>query len=84
LLTTKAKPKIFADNMLRGVGISVDSFGGDVTVRGTVENLKQIEHATAIAESVYGMRKANDLFMIKSLLGHRLINQTQDLQDILH
>ena len=40
---TKAKPKIFADNILRGVGISVDTFGGDVTVRGTVENLKQIE-----------------------------------------
>jgi len=59
------KAKLFDDNILRGIGISVDTFGGYVTLTGAVENAKQIEHATAIVKSVYGVRKANNLFMIK-------------------
>jgi len=65
LVTTKVKAKLFDDNILRGIGISVDTFGGYVTLTGAVENAKQIEHATAIVKSVYGVRKANNLFMIK-------------------
>ena len=62
---TKMKAKIFNDNILRGVGISVDAFGGYVTLTGAVENAEVIEHATAIVKSVYGVRKVNNLFVIK-------------------
>ena len=65
MVTTKVKTKLFDDNILRGVGISVDSFGGYVTLTGAVENAKQREHATAIGKSVYGVRKVNNLLMIK-------------------
>jgi hyperosmotically inducible protein len=65
LVTTKVKAKLFDDNILRGVGISVDTFEGNVTLTGAVENAKQIEHATAIVKSVYGVRKVNNLLMIK-------------------
>jgi hyperosmotically inducible protein len=54
------KSKLFDDNILREVGISVDTFGGYVTLTGAVENEKQRERATAIVESVYGVRKANN------------------------
>jgi hyperosmotically inducible periplasmic protein len=65
LVTTKVKSKLFDDNILREVGISVDTFGGYVTLTGAVENEKQRERATAIVESVYGVRKVNNLLMIK-------------------
>jgi len=38
--TTKAKTKLSDDNILRGVGISVDTLGGYVTLAGAVENEK--------------------------------------------
>ena len=59
------KAKLFDDHILRGVGISVDTFGGYVTLTGAVENENQRERATAIGKSVYGVRKANNLLMIK-------------------
>jgi hyperosmotically inducible protein len=65
LVTTKVKSKLFDDNILREVGISVDTFEGYVTLTGAVENEKQRERATAIVESVYGVRKVNNLLMIK-------------------
>jgi len=65
LVTTKVKAKLFNDNIMRGASISVDTFGGYVTLTGAVENEKQRERATAIEESVYGVRKVNNLLMIK-------------------
>jgi len=59
------KAKLFDDHIVRGVGISVDTFGGYVTLTGAVENETQIEHATAIVKSVHGVRKVNNLFVIK-------------------
>jgi osmotically-inducible protein OsmY len=62
---TKVKPKLFNDNIMRGASISVDTFEGNVTLTEAVENETQIEHATAIVKSVYGVRKVNNLLMIK-------------------
>jgi osmotically-inducible protein OsmY len=36
------KAKLFDDNTLRGIGISVDTFGGDVSLTGAVENAKAV------------------------------------------
>jgi hyperosmotically inducible periplasmic protein len=71
LVTTKLKAKLFDDHIVRGVGISVDTFGGYVTLTGTVENETQIEHATAIVKSVYRVRKINNLFVIKKIIRSR-------------
>ena len=57
--------KLFDDNIVRGASISVDTFEGNVTLTGAVENEKQRERATAIVKSVYGVRKVNNLLMIK-------------------
>jgi hyperosmotically inducible protein len=65
LVTTKVKTKLFDDNIMRGASISVDTFGGNVTLTGAVENETQREHATAIVKNVYGGRKVNNLLMIK-------------------
>jgi osmotically-inducible protein OsmY len=37
---TKMKAKVFNGNIMREVGISVDTFGGYVTLTGAVENAK--------------------------------------------
>ena len=59
------KAKLFDDNILRGASISVDTFEGNVTLTGAVENAKQIAHAAAIVKSVYGVRKARKRFSTK-------------------
>ena len=73
MVTTKVKAKLFDDNILRGVGISVDTFGGYVTLTGAVENEMQRERATAIVKGVYGVRKVNNLLMIKEQSGHSAV-----------
>jgi hyperosmotically inducible protein len=65
LVTTKVKTKLFDDNILRGVGISVDTFEGNVTLTGAVDNETQRERATAIVKSVYGVRRVSNLLMLK-------------------
>ena len=65
MVTAKVKGKLFDDNIMGGASISVDTFEGNLTLTGAVENEKKIEHATAIVKSVYGVRKVNNLLMIK-------------------
>ena len=59
------KTKLFDDNILRGVGISVDTFEGNITLTGAVDNETQRERATAIVKSVYGVRRVSNLLMLK-------------------
>jgi osmotically-inducible protein OsmY len=59
------KAKLFDDNIMGGASISVDTFEGNLTLTGAVENAKQRESATAIVKSVYGVCKVNNLLMIK-------------------
>ena len=68
MVTTKVKAKLFDDNIMRGASIGVDTFEGNVTLTGAVENEKhekRREHATAIVKSVYAVRQVNHLLMIK-------------------
>ena len=50
---------------MRGASIGVDTFEGNVTLTGAVENEKQRERVAAIVKSVYAVRKVNHLLMIK-------------------
>lgn len=64
-ITTKVKAKIFGDGVMKGMGISVDTFDGQVTLTGAVDTLQQKERAEEIAKSVYGVKKVNNLLNIK-------------------
>ena len=55
------KAKLFDDNIVREASISVDTFEGNVTLTGAVENETQRERATAIVEGVYGVRKESNM-----------------------
>ena len=57
MVTTKVKAKLFDDNIIRGAPISIDTYEGNVTLTGAVENETQRERATAIVKSVYGCKK---------------------------
>ena len=65
MVTTQVKAKLFDDNIMRGASIGVDTFEGNVTLTGAVENETQGERATAIVKSVYAVRQVNHLLMIK-------------------
>jgi len=65
------KTKLFDDNIVRGASISVDTVEGNVTLTGAVENGTQRERAAAAVEGVYGVRKANNLLMIKKIIKSR-------------
>jgi len=64
-ITTKVKAKLFGDNVLNGFAISVKTFEGEVTLTGAVKTSEQKEHATAITESVSGVKHVNNLLKLK-------------------
>ena len=64
-ITTKVKAKLFDESVLRGFAISVDTFKGEVTLTGAVDNNEQKERAGKIALSVEGARGLNNLLKVK-------------------
>jgi hyperosmotically inducible protein len=64
-ITTKVKAKLFDESILRGFAISVETFQGEVTLTGAVDNDEQKERAGEIAGSVSGVRGLNNLLKIK-------------------
>ena len=64
-ITTKVKAKIFEDGLMKGLGISVDTFEGQVTLTGAVDKEEQKERAGELARSVYGVKKVNNLLNIR-------------------
>jgi hyperosmotically inducible protein len=64
-ITTKIKAKLFDESILRGLAISVDTFEGNVTLTGAVDTESQKKKAGDIATSTYGVKKVNNLIMIK-------------------
>jgi hyperosmotically inducible periplasmic protein len=63
--TSKVKAKLLEDGVLKGLGISVDTFEGQVTLTGAVPNEEQRGRAEAITRSVYGVKKVNNLLNIR-------------------
>jgi len=64
-ITTKVKAKLFEENVLKGMAISVDTFEGQVTLTGAVDTGQQKERAGEITRGVYGVKKVNNLLNIK-------------------
>ena len=64
-VTTKVKAALLDDEMLSGFAISVDTFEGQVTLTGAVDNEQQRERAGDITDSVTGVRSVNNQLNIK-------------------
>jgi hyperosmotically inducible protein len=66
-ITTKVKAKLFDESILRGFGISVNTFEGTATLTGTVKTEEQKERAGRIAGSTRGVKKVNNPFKLKNM-----------------
>lgn len=64
-ITATIKRKLFEDPYLSGFAISVTTFKGEVTLTGAVDNQFEKDRAKAIAESIVGVRKVNNLLEIR-------------------
>ncbi len=64
-ITATIKTKIFNDPYLSGFAVSVDTFQGEVTLTGAVESEFAKNRAAELAESIYGVRKVNNLLVVR-------------------
>jgi hyperosmotically inducible protein len=64
-ITTEVKAKLLNDNMTKGVAVSVETFQGQVTLTGGVDNEAQRDRVAAIARTVKGVKKVNNLVTVK-------------------
>lgn len=64
-ITTKVKGKIFQDSVLQGFAISVETFAGEVTLTGAVNNESERKRAESLAKGTAGVRKVNNLLRLK-------------------
>lgn len=63
-ITTKVKSKIFADSVLKGFAISVETFQGEVTLTGAVATKSSKERAEKITAGTAGVRRVNNLLKV--------------------
>lgn len=59
-ITTKVQAKYFMDDEVRGRSIDVDTQGGVVTLRGTVDSYAARRQAVALARNTEGVREVRD------------------------
>ncbi len=64
-ITSNVKAKLLEEGILRGIVVSVETFEGNVTLTGAVDTDDQKKHAEDVAKSVSGVRKVNNLLIIK-------------------
>jgi hyperosmotically inducible protein len=64
-ITTKVKSKIFADSILKGFAISIQTFNGEVTLMGAVNTEQERQRAGSIARHTLGVRSVKNLLKIK-------------------
>ncbi len=59
-LTAKVKTALLAESNVPGTAINVDTKGGQVTLRGRVENKSQIDRAVEVAKRVEGVQRVDN------------------------
>ena len=64
-ITSEVKGKLLQDEGLKSLGISVNTFEGQVTLTGAVNTPDQKSKATQIAQNVKGVQKVNNLISVK-------------------
>jgi len=65
-ITTQVKAKLLEDDITRGLAVSVQTFGGTVTLIGAVDTKAQIERAGSIAASVKGVKGVDNRLKLKT------------------
>lgn len=65
-ITTKVKAKLYNEDFLKGVAISVQTFQGKVTLIGAVDTPEQIKRAEEISRGVDGVVGVNNNLEIKN------------------
>ena len=66
LMTAKIKTRLIDDRITSGFHISVYTFKGVVRLSGTVNSDYEKNHATKIALGVDGVKKVDNLLMVRS------------------
>ncbi len=64
-ITSEVKTKLLADSVTQGLAISVQTFEGQVTLTGAVNNPAEKTRASQIAREVNGVKKVNNLIQVK-------------------
>ena len=64
-ITTKVKTKIYADSELRGLGISVSTFKGQVTLSGAVQSKSKRKKVEKVAKTTDGVQKVVNRIKLK-------------------
>jgi len=65
-ITTKVKAKLFKDDLLEGIAVSVHTFKGTVTLVGAVDRPEQKQLAEDRAQSVAGVAAVNNLLQVEA------------------
>ncbi|MBP1750246.1 MAG: transport-associated protein [Deltaproteobacteria bacterium] len=64
-ITTEVKTKLLADDLTKGIAVTVQTFEGTVTLIGAVDTREQINKADQIARGVKGVRKVDNRLTLK-------------------
>ncbi len=64
-ITTKVKSELLANNITKGLAVSVQTFEGAVTLTGAVDTEDQRKAAEDVARRVKGVKKVNNLIKLK-------------------
>ncbi len=64
-ITSKVKADLLLDDRVKGLGISVNTFEGNVTLTGGVKTQEQKDVAGRIASQVNGVKKVNNLLTVQ-------------------
>lgn len=63
-ITAAVKSALIADDLVPGFRINVDTFRGNVTLRGYVNDPRAIDRAMAIASSIDGVRDVDNRLVL--------------------
>ncbi len=64
VLTSRVKTKLLADKETKGIKINVDSWKGDVTLKGKVSSEAERAKTVEVVQGVSGVRSVNDLLTV--------------------
>lgn len=64
-ITSVVKTKLLADPQVSGLDINVDTFRGEVTLRGFVGSSSEANVAVALAESVSGVKDVKSVLILR-------------------
>jgi hyperosmotically inducible protein len=65
VITTKVKAALLADEVVKGMDISVKTVGGEVQLTGVVDNQAQMDRAVEVAKGIEGAARVQNGMTVK-------------------